>query len=363
MTPFGRLQKFQRALEWLGTLLSNDLAIDLGTTRTRVYMPDRGLVLNEPSVVAINPKTRKMVAIGSLALELLKNSSSRMLMAKLVKDGVISDLELTRQVLHYIIQTTRRYHRVLQPRVVISVPSEITQVETHALINSVYRARPSEVHLVPKAIVDALGAGLDITTPCGNMIVDIGGGTTEVAVLSLFGSVFSRSLRIAGNHMDQAIMEYLERKYHLVIDEATAEQIKIDIGSAYPLSTPMVIDVSGYSRRKRGTDRITIDDAEIRNCLNDCITKITGAIRTAVECAPPELLSDISDRGIVLTGGGALLTNLDVRIREETGLPVTFADNPMCNVVLGSGRLLSVGSLLRKISARIILEGRQGVAA
>lgn len=363
MTPFGTLQKFQRTLQWFGALLSGDLAIDFGTTRIRVYVPERGLVFNEPSVVAINSRSGKMVAIGSAALELLEKSPSSILMAKLVRNGAIADHQLTGQVLDYIIQTTRRYYRVLHPRIVISVPSEITQVETHALIHSVYRARPSEVHFLPKAMVAAVGAGIDITQPRGNMIVDIGGGATEIAVICLFGIVYSRSLRVAGNHFDQAIMEYLERRYHLLIEEATAEQIKIAIGSAYPLETPLAVDVRGHSRRKGGPEIITIDDSEIRECMNDCVTKIISAIRAAVECVPPDLLSDIIDRGIVLTGGGALLRNLDLRIREETGLPVTFADNPTCNVVLGTGTVLSTPPLLRKISRRISADGSAGAAA
>ena len=238
----------------------------------------------------------------------------------------------------------------MHPRIVIGVPSEITQVEKRAVTDSAYRAKASEVHLVEQAMAAAIGAGLPITEPRGNMIVDIGGGTTDIAVISLGGIVYSRSLRLAGNQMDEAIMNYLKRKYNLLIGERTAEQIKIEIGSAYQLEKPLTIEVKGRNLIEGVPKTITVDNSEIREALSECVSTIINAIRVALECTPPELSADISDRGILLTGGGALLKNLDKRIREETGLPVSIADDPLCSVVLGTGKMLSDFKLLRKIS-------------
>jgi rod shape-determining protein MreB len=238
----------------------------------------------------------------------------------------------------------------VHPRIVIGVPSEITQVEKRAVMDSAYRAKASEVHLVEQAMVAAIGAGLPITEPSGNMVVDIGGGTTDIAVISLSGIVYSRSVRMAGNQMDEAIMNYLKRKYNLLIGERTAEQIKMEIGSAHQLDKPMTMEIKGRNLIEGVPKTITVDDGEIREALSECVSTIMNAIRVALERTPPELSADISDRGIVLTGGGALLKNLDKRIREETGLPVSIADDPLCSVVLGTGKMLSDFKLLRKIS-------------
>jgi rod shape-determining protein MreB len=239
---------------------------------------------------------------------------------------------------------------LVHPRIVIGVPSEITPVEERAVRDSAYRAHASEVHLVEQAMVAAIGAGLPITEPSGNMVVDIGGGTTDVAVISMSGIVYSRSVRVAGNEMDEAIINYLKKKYNLLIGERTAELVKIQIGSAYKLDKPLTMEIKGRNLIEGVPRTVTVDDTEIREALSDCVGSILNAIRVALERTPPELSADISDRGIVLTGGGALLRNLDVRIREETGLPVSIAEDPLASVVLGTGRMLSDFKLLRRIS-------------
>jgi rod shape-determining protein MreB and related proteins len=313
----------------LFSVFSSDLAIDLGTANTLVYARGKGIVVNEPSIVAINKNTGEAI--------------------KPMKDGVIADFKITEKMLNYFIQKAHNRKMLVHPRIVIGVPSEITQVEKRAVEDSAYRAKASEVFLVEQAMVAAIGAGLPITEPSGNMVVDIGGGTTDIAVISLSGIVYSRSVRMAGNQMDEAIMNYLKRKYNLLIGERTAEQIKIDIGSAYPLDKPLTMEIKGRNLIEGVPKTITIDDSEIREALTECISTILNAIRVALERTPPELSADISDRGIVLTGGGALIKNLDKRIREETGLPVSIADDPLASVVLGTGKMLSDFRLLRKI--------------
>jgi rod shape-determining protein MreB len=269
---------------------------------------------------------------------------------KPMKDGVIADFKVTERMLNYFIQKAHGRKMLVHPRIVIGVPSEITQVEKRAVMDSAYRAKASEVHLVEQAMVAAIGAGLPITEPSGNMVVDIGGGTTDVAVISLSGIVYSRSVRVAGNEMDDAVMQFMKRKYNLLIGERTAEAIKMEVGSAYPLDKPLTMEIKGRNLIEGVPRTISINDTEIREALGECVATIINAIRVALERTPPELSADISDRGIVLTGGGALLKNLDKRIREETGLPVSIADDPLASVVLGTGRMLSDFRLLRKIS-------------
>ena len=332
------------------SLFSDDLAIDLGTVNTRVYVLGRGIVVNEPSIVAVNKNTSEMEAVGKAAKEMLGRTPGNLAVIRPLKDGVIADFKVTEKMLNYFIQKAHQRRTLVHPRIVISVPSEITQVEKRAVTDSAYRAKASEVHLVEQAMMAAIGAGLPVAEPGGNMVVDIGGGTTDVAVISLFGIVYSHSLRIAGNHMDEAIMNYLKRKYNLLIGERTAEQIKIKIGSAYTLDKPLTMEIKGRSLTEGIPKAITVDDSEIREALSECVSTIVSAIRVALERTPPELSADISDRGIVLAGGGALLKNLDKRIREETGLPVCIADDPLCSVVLGTGKILSNFKLLRKIS-------------
>jgi rod shape-determining protein MreB and related proteins len=337
-------------LRSLFSMFSSDLAIDLGTANTLVYAKGKGIVVNEPSIVAINKNTGEVEAVGKEAKEMLGRTPGNIVAIKPMKDGVIADFKVTEKMLNYFIQKAHNRKMLVHPRIVIGVPSEITQVEKRAVMDSAYRAKASEVHLVEQAMVAAIGAGLPITEPSGNMVVDIGGGTTDIAVISLSGIVYSRSVRMAGNQMDEAIMNYLKRKYNLLIGERTAETIRIEIGSAYPLDKPLTMEIKGRNLIEGVPKTITIDDSEIREALSECISTIMNAIRVALERTPPELSADISDRGIVLTGGGALLKNLDKRIREETGLPVSIADDPLASVVLGTGKMLSDFKLLRKIS-------------
>jgi rod shape-determining protein MreB len=337
-------------LRSLFSMFSSDLAIDLGTANTLVYAKGKGIVVNEPSIVAINKNTGEVEAVGKEAKEMLGRTPGNIVAIKPMKDGVIADFKVTEKMLNYFIQKAHNRKMLVHPRIVIGVPSEITQVEKRAVMDSAYRAKASEVHLVEQAMVAAIGAGLPITEPSGNMVVDIGGGTTDIAVISLSGIVYSRSVRMAGNQMDEAVMNYLKRKYNLLIGERTAEQIKIEVGSAFPLDKPLTMEVKGRNLIEGVPKTITVDDSEIREALSECVSTIVNAIRVALERTPPELSADISDRGIVLTGGGALLKNLDKRIREETGLPVSIADDPLASVVLGTGKMLSDFKLLRKIS-------------
>ncbi len=332
------------------SLISSDLAIDLGTANTLVFAKGKGIVVNEPSIVAMNKTNGEVEAVGREAKEMLGRTPGNIVAIRPMKDGVIADFKVTERMLNYFIQKAHGRKMLVHPRIVIGVPSEITQVEKRAVIDSAYRAKASEVHLVEQAMVAAIGAGLPITEPSGNMVVDIGGGTTDVAVISLSGIVYSRSVRVAGNEMDDAIMQYLKRKYNLLIGERTGEQIKMQIGSAYPLDRPLTMEIKGRNLIEGVPKTITIDDSEIREALGECVATIINAIRVALERTPPELSADISDRGIVLTGGGALLKNLDRRIREETGLPVSIAEDPLASVVLGTGKMLTEFKLLRRIA-------------
>ena len=334
----------------LFSLFSSDLAIDLGTANTLVYARGKGIVVNEPSIVAINKNNGEVEAVGKEAKEMLGRTPGNIVAIRPMKDGVIADFKVTERMLNYFIHKAHGRKVLVHPRIIIGVPSEITQVEKRAVIDSAYRAKASEVHLVEQAMVAAIGAGLPITEPSGNMIVDIGGGTTDVAVISLSGIVYSRSVRIAGNEMDDAIMQYLKRKYNLLIGERTAEQIKIQIGSAFKLDKPLTMEVKGRNLIEGVPKTVAIGDEEIREALAEPVATIMNAIRVALERTPPELSADISDRGIVLTGGGALLKNLDRRIREETGLPVSIAEDPLASVVLGTGRMLTDFRLLRRIA-------------
>jgi rod shape-determining protein MreB and related proteins len=332
------------------SLFSEDLAIDLGTVNTRVYLREKGIVVNEPSAVAVDDRTGEVHAVGKEAKEMLGRTPGHLRVVKPLKDGVIADFRVTEKMLNYFIQKAHQRRTLVHPRVVISVPSEITQVEKRAVTDAAYRAKAAEVHLVEQAMMAAIGAGLPITEPRGNMIVDIGGGTTDVAVISFCGIVYSRSLRIAGNHMDEAIIDYLKRAYNLLIGERTAERIKMEIGSAYALGEPLSTEIKGRSLIEGRPKTIIVDDSEIREALRECISVIVGSIRMALERTPPELSADISDRGIVLAGGGALLKNLDKRIREETGLPVFVADDPLCCGVLGIAKILNDFTILRRVA-------------
>jgi len=344
-----RLTKNGYSVRSILSLFSSDLAIDLGTANTLVYVRGKGVVVNEPSIVAINKTRMEVVAVGREAKEMLGRTPGNVVAIKPMKDGVIADFKVTERMLTYFIHKAHNRRLLVHPRIVIGVPSEITPVEKRAVQDSAYRARASEVFLVEQAMAAAIGAGLPIEEPYGNMVVDIGGGTTDIAVISMSGIVYSRSVRVAGNELDEAIMNYLKRKYNLLIGERTAEQIKIDLGSAYPLEKPLTMEVKGRNLIEGVPRTITIDDGEIREALSEAVSIIVNAIRVALERTPPELSADISDRGIVLTGGGALLRNLDKRIHEETGLPVSIADDPLASVVLGTGKMLRDFKLLRQV--------------
>ena len=332
------------------SLFSNDLAIDLGTANTLVYARGKGIVVCEPSIIAVNQKTGKVEAVGKEAKEMLGRTPGNIIAIRPMKDGVIADFEHTEKMLDHFIKKAHNRTLGVRPRIVIGVPSEITQVEKRAVKDSAYRARASEVYLVEQTMMAAVGAGLPVTEPTGNMVVDIGGGTTDVAVISMAGIVYGRSVRIAGNKMDEDIVQYIKRKYNLLVGERTAEEIKINIGSAFPLEEELTLEIKGRDLVEGIPKTLVISDEEIREALSETVTTIIEAVRMALEQTPPELSADIVDKGIVLTGGGALLKNLDKRLREETGLPVSMADDPLAAVVLGTGKMLDDFDLLRRIS-------------
>ncbi len=331
---------------------SNDLAIDLGTANTLVYARNKGIVVREPSVVVINKLTNRIEAVGAEAKQMLGRTPGNIESIRPMKDGVIADFEVTERMLEYFIKKAHGRKMYVHPRIVIGVPSEITQVEKRAVKDSAMRAGASEVFLVEQAMMAAIGAGLAISEPSGNMIVDIGGGTTDVAVISLAGTVYSRSVRIAGNEMDDAVIQHLKRKYNLLIGERSSEQIKMDVGSAFPLKEPIQMEIKGRDLVEGVPKTLTISDEEIREALTEPVTTIVEAVRMALERTPPELSADIMDKGIVLSGGGSLLRGLDQRLRNETGLPVVLAEDPLSSVVLGTGKVLEDIDLLRKVSIR-----------
>ena len=331
---------------------SNDLAIDLGTANTLVYARNKGIVVREPSIVVINKLTNRIEAVGAEAKEMLGRTPGNIEAIRPMKDGVIADFDVTERMLDYFIKKAHGRKVYVHPRIVIGVPGEITQVEKRAVRDSAQKAGASEVYLVEQAMMAAIGAGLPITEPSGNMIVDIGGGTTDVAVISLSGIVYSRSVRVAGNEMDEAIIQYLKRKYNLLIGERTAEAVKCEIGSAWPMKEERTIEIKGRDLVEGVPKTLAISDSEIREALTETINSIVEAVRMALERTPPELSADIMDKGIVLSGGGALLHGLDARLRAETGLPVVPAEDPLACVVLGTGRVLEELDLLRKVSIR-----------
>ena len=331
------------------SLFSNDLAIDLGTANTLVYAKGRGVVVSAPSIVAINKVTNQVEAVGHAAKEMLGRTPGSIVAIRPIKDGVIANFELTEKMLQHFIRQAHNGKTWVSPRVVIGIPSEITQVERRAVEDSAYRAKASEVYLVEEAVAAALGAGVPITEPGGNLVVDIGGGTTDIAVISLSDIVYSRSLRVAGNEMDEAITHYIKRKHSLLIGERTAESIKLELGSAFPLDEPLACEVRGRNLIEGIPKTITITDEEIREALAESIASIVEAVHVALAKTPPELAADIMERGIVLTGGGALLKKLDKRLMLETGLPVSVASNPLLSVVLGTGQMLSDFELLKRV--------------
>lgn len=336
---------------WIKDRLFCDLAVDLGTANTLVYLKGRGIVVQEPSIVVINKQTGKIEAVGNRAKEMLGKTPNNVVSIKPMRDGVIADFEIAERMLDYFIkQAMNNRGFLLRPRIIIGIPTGITQVERRAVKDVALRAKASEVYIVEQPMAAAVGADLPISEPTGNMIVDIGGGTTDIAVISLNGVVFNHSIRIASNEMDEAIIQYLKKKYNLLIGEKTAEQVKIQLGSAYPLDESLTMEIKGRDLREGIPRTIVVDDQEIREAIEDVVTAIINAIRIALERTPPELSADIIDRGIILTGGGSMLKNLDKRIREETQLPVFITEDPLTSVVMGAGRLLDDIDLLKKIS-------------
>jgi rod shape-determining protein MreB len=326
------------------------LAIDLGTANTLVYVKGRGIVSNEPSVVAIESRTGKVLAVGTDAKRMLGRTPGNIVAIRPMKDGVIADFEIAEKMLNHFITQAHNRKAFVRPRVIIGIPSKITQVEQRAVRDSATLAGAREVYLIEQPIAAAIGAGLPITEPTGNMVVDIGGGTTDIAVISLAGIVYSDSVKVAGDKMDEAILAYIKRKYNLLIGEYMAEQIKMEIGSAYPMEKKMSMMIKGRDLISGIPKTLEVGDAEIRDALEDVVRAIVGAIKVALENTPPELSADIIDRGIVLAGGGALLKGIDIRLREEVDLPIITVEDPMTTVVMGTGKALDELDLLRKIS-------------
>jgi rod shape-determining protein MreB and related proteins len=334
----------------LFSAFATDVAIDLGTANTCVFARGRGIVLNEPSIVAFNTAKGSIEAVGTEAHEMLGRTPANIKPVRPMKDGVIADFDAAEKMLMHFVRKVQGSRPLRRPRLVIGVPPEITQVERRAVKDSGFRVKASEVHLVDEPMAAAIGSGLPVTEAAGNMIIDIGGGTTDIAVISLAGTVYGRSLRVAGNALDEAIMMYMRRTHNMLIGERTAEQIKCEVGSAAPLETPLSIEVKGRHLLEGVPRTVAISDDEVRDALGEPIRIIVQAVRDALERVPPELSADIYDRGVVLTGGGALLRNLDKRLREETGLPVLVAENPLTSVVLGAGKMLTDLDLLRKVA-------------
>ncbi len=342
-------------LDRLLGLFSNDLAIALGTANTLVFAKGRGVVSNEPSVVAVQTDDRgvdRVRAVGKEAKSMLGRRPGSIRAVRPLKDGVIADFEIAEAMLRYFIRKAHNRSTLLRPRIVISVPSGITEVEKRAVRESALSASAREVYLLEEPMAAAIGAGLPITEPSGNMIIDIGGGTTEVAIISLAGIVYANSSRVGGDKMDEGILNYVKRKYNLLIGERTAERIKIEVGSAYPTEELKTLAIKGRDLVAGVPKSLEVNSEDIREALMESVNAIVEAAKIVLERTPPELAADIADKGIVLTGGGALLDNLDVLLREETGLPVMLAEDPMTAVVMGCGRCLDELDLLKDVAVR-----------
>lgn len=335
----------------LWDLFSNDLGIDLGTANTLVYVKGQGIVLREPSVVAINNQTKEIQAVGAEAKQMLGRAPGNIVAIRPMKDGVIAHFEVTEKMISHFIQKVHNNRKTLvRPRVVIAVPSGITQVEKRAVRDSAESAGAREVYLVEEPMAAAIGVDLPIEEPSGNMIIDIGGGTTEVAIISLSGIVYSKSVRIAGDEMDEAIVNYIKRKYNLLIGERMAEEVKIKIGSAYPLGKRMTMEVKGRDLVAGIPKTLVISDEEVREALTETFSTIVETVKIALERTPPELAADIVDKGVVVAGGGSLIKGLDILLREATGLPITLAEDPLSAVALGVGKVISNDKLLKKVA-------------
>jgi rod shape-determining protein MreB len=339
--------------DWVSGLFSNDLAIDLGTANTLIYVKGKGIVSCEPSVVAVEITergARRIKTVGKEAKEMLGRTPGQIQAIRPLRDGVIADFEITGHMLQYFIRKANARRTLIKPRIVICVPFGITEVEKRAVKESAEQAGAREVYLIEEPMAAAIGAGLPVAEPTGNMVVDIGGGTTEVAIISLSGIVYSQSIRVGGDKMDESIVAYMKRKYNLLIGEQTAEKVKCQVGNAYMLDDVLTLEVRGRDLVAGVPRTVVVNSDEIRDALAEPINAITEAVRTALERTPPELSADIVDKGIVLTGGGALLRNLDVLLREETGLPVMVCDDPISAVVLGCGKCLDYPHLLEAVA-------------
>lgn len=340
-------------LDPLFGLFSNDLAIDLGTANTLVYMKGHGIVLREPSVVAVRRDARgisKVLAVGTEAKKMLGRTPGNIDAVRPMKDGVIADFEITEAMLRHFIRTAHNRRTLVRPRIIVCVPSGITQVEKRAVRESAESAGARDVFLIEEPMAAAIGAGLPITEPTCNMVVDIGGGTTEVAIISLAGIVYSNSTRVGGDKMDEAILQHIKRKYNLLIGITTSEVIKTTIGNAFPSDQIETIEVKGRDLVSGIPKILTIDSEEIREAISEQVETIVEAVHAALEQTPPELSADVVDRGIILTGGGSLLKDLDTRLREETKLPITITEDPLSTVVLGSGKALDNIDILREVA-------------
>ena len=335
------------ATSW--TLFGRDLAVDLGTANTLVYVRGRGVVLNEPSVVAINSKTGGIVAVGSEAKRMIGRTPANIVAIRPLRDGVIADFETTERMLRYFIQKAHRRRRFAKPRIVVCVPSGITGVEQRAVKDAGYLAGARRVYIIEEPMAAAIGAGMPVHEPTGNMVVDIGGGTTEVAVISLGGIVTSQSIRTGGDRLDQAIITFVKKEYALMLGERTAEDIKTAIGSAFPMRDEPVAEIRGRDLVSGLPKTIVVSAEEIRRAMEEPVNAIVDAVKTTLDKCPPELSGDIMDRGIVLTGGGALLRGLDERLRHETGMPIHVADNPLHSVAIGSGKCVEEFEALQQV--------------
>ncbi len=338
--------------DWVYGLFSNDLAIDLGTATTLTYVRGKGIVAHEPSVVAVQKKgtTKRVLAVGKDAKEMLGRTPGNIVAIRPMKEGVIADFEVTEAMMRHFINRAHNRQTLVKPRIIICVPSGITEVEKRAVRDSALAAGAREVFLIEEPMAAAIGAGLPITEPGGNMVVDIGGGTCEVAVISLAGIVACKSIRVGGDKMDEAIVHHIKRKYNLLIGERTAEKIKIEIGSAYPTPEVMTMDVKGRDLVGGIPKTVTINSDEIREAMSEPVSAIVDAVRVVLEQAPPELCADIVDKGIILTGGGSMLAGLDELLSRETQLPVFLCDEPEFAVVLGTGAALDELDLLREVA-------------
>jgi rod shape-determining protein MreB len=356
MVKFG--QQLKKTVNFVLGLFSNDMGIDLGTATTLVFVKGEGVVLCEPSVVAIERGTSHVLAVGEEAKRMLGRTPGNIIAIRPMKDGVISDFEITEAMLRYFIKKVHHRRVLVRPRIVIAIPSGITEVEKRAVKDSAERAGAREVFLIEEPIAAAIGVGLPIQEPVGNMIIDIGGGTTEIAVISLAGTVFSKSIRIGGDEMNEAIIEYLKKTYNLLVGERTAEDIKMKIGSAYPLEEEMSIEVKGRDLVAGLPKIVTITSEEIRESLQEPLRAILEITKISLERTPPELAADLIEHGIVMAGGGSLLRGLDKLISEETGLPVHITDDPVTAVANGTGRVLSEIQYLKKVTVSVKTESR-----